>query len=70
MKTLPDTAVSGGKIRQVAVAALVLGPLLLSVAGCISSSSPSPPASNTTVVVPPSNRTTVICSDGSGPPCR
>jgi len=69
MKTLPDTAVSGGKIRQVAVAALVLGPLLLSVAGCISSSSPPPPPSNTTVVVP-SNRTTVICSDGSGPPCR
>jgi len=68
MKTFIDMAVSGGKIRQGAVAALVLGPLLLSVAGCISSSSPSSPPTNTTVVVP-TNRTTVICSDGSGPPC-
>jgi len=65
------TPVSYGKINRIAMASLVLGPLLFSIAGCVSSSSPTPPASNTTVVVPPSSRsTTVICSDGSGPPCR
>jgi hypothetical protein len=49
------------------LAAALLLPLALGVAGCISSSNPSPPAS-TTVVVP--NGSTAVCSDGTAPPCR
>ena len=56
-----------GKIKSVAIASLVLLPLCLGVAGCISSSSPSPPPS-TTIVVP--NGATAVCTDGTAPPCR
>ncbi len=38
-------------MKKVAIASLILMPLLVAVSGCISSSSPSPP-SHTTVVVP------------------
>lgn len=40
-----------GRIRNVAILSLILLPLGLGMAGCISSSNPSPPPS-TTVVVP------------------
>jgi hypothetical protein len=54
-------------VKGVAIASLLLLPLSLGVAGCISSSSPSPPAS-TTVVVP--SGAAAVCSDGTAPPCR
>jgi hypothetical protein len=52
---------------SVIVARLAL-PLLLTLAGCVSSSSPTPPAQGTTIVVPPGSK--VVCSDGTAPPCR
>jgi len=66
------TLVSGGSrkglgVKAVAIASLLLLPLSLGVAGCVSSSSPSPPAS-TTVVVP--SGATAVCADGTAPPCR
>jgi hypothetical protein len=42
-------------------------PLVLGLAGCISSSNPSPPESHTTIVVP--NGSTVTCTNGMAPPC-
>ncbi len=55
-------------LRKAARCSPILLPLLLGVAGCISSSNPSPPARNTTVVVPPGS--TVVCSTGAPPPCQ
>jgi hypothetical protein len=67
-----DTLVGAGSrrrlgVKRVAIASLLLLPLSLGIAGCISSSSPSPPAS-TTVVVP--SGSTAVCADGTAPPCR
>lgn len=49
-------------------AKFLLLPVVLALAGCISSSNPTPPDRSTTVVVPPG--TTIVCSDGSAPPCH
>ena len=48
-------------MKKILLPSLILLPLVLGVAGCISSSSPSPPE-HTTVVVPPN--TTVVCPAG------
>jgi hypothetical protein len=61
------TNTHGQRLKSAALSSLVLLPLCLGVAGCISSSSPPPPA-NTTVVVP--NGAVVTCTDGTAPPCR
>jgi len=55
------------KFKFLVLSSLIVLPMLLSVAGCISSSNPPPP-SHTTVVVP--GNATVVCSDGLSPPCR
>ena len=47
---------------------LLLAPVLLGLAGCISSSNPPPPARNTTVVVPQGSG--VTCSDSFDTPCH
>jgi hypothetical protein len=57
----------GPSMKSLALSSLILLPLCLGVAGCISSSNPPPPA-NTTVVVP--NGAVVTCTDGTAPPCR
>jgi hypothetical protein len=48
---------------------VLLAPVVLGLAGCVTftSSNPPPPAANT-VVVPPG--ATVVCSDGRPGPCR
>ena len=68
---VPDSLAGGAGarwLRKAVRSSPILLPLLLGVAGCISSSNPSPPAKNTTVVVPQGS--TVVCSTGAPPPCQ
>ena len=50
------------KVNSIGISCLVLLPLALGVAGCISSSNPPPPA-NTTIVIPPG--ASVVCPNGA-----
>jgi len=61
-----DIAPDRRPAKPAALACLVLLPMLLGVAGCISSSNPAPPE-HTTVVVPQSPA--VVCANGAPPPC-
>ena len=55
------------RTKKVALTSMILIPLALGLAGCISSSNPPPPE-HTTVVVPPSG-SVVVCPNGTNPPC-
>lgn len=53
-------------MKKLAIPCLILLPMLLGVAGCISSSNPPPP-DHTTIVVPQGS--TAVCANGTAPPC-
>ena len=52
------------RIKSLAVFSLMLLPLSLAIAGCISSSNPAPPPQTTVVVPQP------VCPGGYAPPCH